>query len=67
MDKAQRNQRRQQAAEALLFAEQLLTELVDSYTEEQDGKFSACHPRMGLKSTAGQIEKLRRALERAKV
>lgn len=44
-----------------------LSELVDSYTEESDGNFSACHPRTGLASVRTQLLKLQTALAREKV
>ncbi|HBC0018004.1 TPA: hypothetical protein JG871_003923 [Enterobacter hormaechei subsp. xiangfangensis] len=53
---------RDQAISALEVAEQHLNRLVNSYTEEKDGKFSACHPRCGIESTTRQLAKLRKAL-----
>lgn len=58
---------RDEAAALLEQAEAMLAELVESYSEEADGKFSACHPRMGIASTLQQLAKLRKPLTRAKV
>ncbi|MEG5932486.1 hypothetical protein UXN85_20685 [Enterobacter hormaechei] len=68
MDKRdRRNALRDEAAALLEQAEAMLAELAASYTEEEDGKFSACHPRNGFDSTLRQVEKLRKPLARAKV
>lgn len=65
--KEQRTALRDEAAALLEQAEALLTELTDGYTEEQDGKFSACHPHNGFDSVMRQISRLRKPLARAKV
>ncbi|HHT2833878.1 TPA: hypothetical protein ACTYSZ_004956 [Klebsiella aerogenes] len=53
--------------ESLRAAEVALGEMVSSYTEEQDGTFSACHPRHGLANSLSQISRLRKALEKSRV
>ncbi|HDT4319342.1 TPA: hypothetical protein QHN47_004392 [Klebsiella aerogenes] len=55
------------AVESLRAAEVALGEMVSSYTEEQDGTFSACHPRHGLANSLSQISHLRKALEKSRV
>ncbi|EKY1962306.1 hypothetical protein RA241_003696 [Cronobacter sakazakii] len=55
------------AVESLRATEVALGELVSSYTEEQDGTFSACHPRHGLASMLSQLSRLRKALEKSRV
>ncbi|HCZ4695508.1 hypothetical protein [Citrobacter braakii] len=54
------------AVESLRAAEVALGGLVSSYTEEQDGTFSACHPRHGLANSLSQISRLRKALEKSR-
>lgn len=66
-EKQPRQQLRDEATDLLEQAELVLQALVDSYSEEKDGKFSACHPRMGVNSSLQQIIKLRRALQGSKV
>lgn len=65
--KEQRTALRDEAAALLEQTEALLAELTDSYTEEQDGKFSACHPKNGFESVKSQLAKIRKSLARAKV
>lgn len=48
-------------------AEATLIALVESYSEDQDGKFSACHPRSGIANTLSQLQKLRKGIKTAKV
>lgn len=48
-------------------AEAVLIALVESYSEDQDGKFSACHPRSGIANTLSQLQKLRKGIKTAKV
>lgn len=48
-------------------AEAVLIALVESYTTEPDGKFSACHPRSGFSNTLNQIHKLRKTIKSAKL
>lgn len=52
------------AVESLRAAEVALGELVSSYSEEQDGTFSASHPRHGLANSLAQLSRLRKALEK---
>lgn len=65
--KETRQHLRDEAADLLEQAELALQALVDSYSEEQDGKFSACHPRMGINSSLQQLIKLRKAVQGSKV
>lgn len=65
--KDERQRLRDEAAAMLEQAEKLLTELADGYTEEVDGKFSACHPHNGFDSMARQIGQLRKSVARGKV
>ena len=65
--KEQRAALRDVAAALLEQAEALLAELKDSYTEEEDGKFSACHPYNGFNSLRQQVARLRKPLKGAKV
>ncbi|HIB8909661.1 MULTISPECIES: hypothetical protein [Citrobacter] len=58
---------RDEASVLLEQAEAILVALVESYTTEPDGKFSACHPRSGFSNTLNQIHKLRKAMKSAKV
>ncbi|EJO8578642.1 hypothetical protein NT934_004008 [Salmonella enterica] len=58
---------RDEAAALLQQAEALLAELAGSYTEEQDGIFSACHPHNGFENVMRQIASLHKPLARAKV
>lgn len=70
MKQEQRQKRtllRDEATAQLEWAEKMLAQLVDSYTEEQDGKFSACHPRNGFASVHQQLVKLRKSVSKAKV
>ncbi|WP_349356292.1 hypothetical protein, partial [Escherichia coli] len=55
------------AIEALLKAEAALNDLALAYELKPDEKASACHPRTGTLSTASQVKKLRRVLEKQKV
>ncbi|EBC6378410.1 hypothetical protein K1W74_002515 [Escherichia coli O157] len=55
------------AIEALLKAEAALNDLALAYEFKPDEKPSACHPRTGTLSTASQVKKLRRVLEKQKV
>ncbi|MCV5275180.1 hypothetical protein OFC49_31080 [Escherichia coli] len=55
------------AIEALLKAEAALNDLALAYELQPDEKASACHPRTGTLSTASQVKKLRRVLEKQKV
>lgn len=52
------------AIEALLKAEAALNELALAYVLKPGEKASACHPRTGTLSTASQVRKLRRVLEK---
>ncbi|HBV6194049.1 TPA: hypothetical protein MD283_005294 [Klebsiella pneumoniae] len=52
------------AIEALLKAEAALNDLALAYELKPDEKASACHPRTGTLSTASQVKKLRRVLEK---
>ncbi|WP_312329905.1 hypothetical protein [Atlantibacter hermannii] len=47
--------------------EVLTVELIEGYTEEHDGKFSAIHPRMGFSMMRKQLVELRRGFLRAKL
>ncbi|EEY0799578.1 hypothetical protein DT465_000581 [Escherichia coli] len=55
------------AIEALLKAEAALNDLALAYELKPDEKASECHPRTGTLSTASQVKKLRRVLEKQKV
>jgi len=55
------------AIEALLKAEAALNELALAYVLKPGEKASACHPRTGTLSTASQVRKLRRVLEKNKL
>ena len=55
------------AIEALLKAEAALNDLALAYELKPDEKAIACHPRTGTLSTASQVKKLRRVLEKQKV
>ena len=58
---------RDKATTLLEQAEATLLALADSYTEERDGKFSACHPKTGIANTHQQLMRLRKSLVRAKI
>ena len=47
--------------------EAALNDLALAYELKPDEKASACHPRTGTLSTASQVKKLRRVLEKQKV
>ena len=47
-------------------AEEALTALAMSYELQPDDKASSCHPRTGTLSTASQVRKLRRVVEKQK-
>lgn len=64
---AYRSQLRDQTSDLLQQAEVALQALVESYTEELDGKFSACHPRNGHNSTLQQLIRLRKAIKGSRV
>jgi hypothetical protein len=55
------------AIEALLKAEAALNDLALAYELKPDEKASVCYPRTGTLSTASQVKKLRRVLEKQKV
>lgn len=55
------------AIEALLKAKAALNELALAYVLNPGEKASACHPRTGTLSTASQVRKLRRVLEKNKL
>ena len=61
-----RAEMRQTAIKALLDAEEALTALAMSYELQPDDKASSCHPRTGTLSTASQVRKLRRVVEKQK-
>lgn len=65
--KEERAKLRDEAAALMEQAEAALLALADSYTEEQDGLFSACHPHNGFASAHQQLAKLRKPLTKAKV
>ncbi len=67
VERQTRQHLRDEAADLLEQAELALQALVDSYSEEQDGKFSACHPRMGINSSLQQLIALRKGIKGAKV
>ena len=70
MTQAKKNYRagmRDRAVLAIEQAEVLLGELVDSYCEKEDGKFSASHPHNAYVSAHQQLAKLRKSLKRAMV
>lgn len=62
-----RTMQRDEAVALMEQTEVALMALVESYTTEPDGKFSACHPRSGFSNTLNQIHKLRKAMKSAKV
>lgn len=62
-----RTMQRDEAIAIMEQAEAALMALVESYTTEQDGKFSACHPRSGFSNTLNQMHKLRKAMKSSKV
>lgn len=64
--KEKRKETLQLAISSLRAGEAALSQLVDSYTEDQDGKFSACHPRHGLANSLAQLSRLRKALEKSR-
>ncbi|EAA8938334.1 hypothetical protein FNN36_21815 [Salmonella enterica] len=67
MDKQKRKAMLQIAVDSLRAAEYALGQLTDSYTEEHDGKFSACHPQSSFASSLGQLTQLRKSLMKARV
>ncbi|EBM3076510.1 hypothetical protein DXR24_18260 [Salmonella enterica] len=66
MDKQKRKEILQIAVDSLRAAEYALGHLADSYTEERDGKFSACHPKSSFESSLGQVTRLHKSLVKAK-
>jgi len=65
--KEERTLLRDEVTAKLEQAEAALLVLVDSYTEENDGKFSACHSRQCFASSLNQIQKLRKSIKGARV
>ena len=61
-----RTEMRQTAIKSLQEAEEALTALAMSYELQPDDKASSCHPRTGTLSTASQVRKLRRVVEKQK-
>lgn len=62
-----REQLRDEAADLLEQAEQSLQALLESYSDEQNDKFSACHPRSGLANSLKTLADLRKAMKSARV
>lgn len=62
-----RKDKRDNAAKHLSDTIEALDALLSTYVPAIDGPFSACHPRTGITSTKGLLEKLLKSLINAKV